>query len=296
MPDRDAIDIAKKLIEGAAHVFSWKTCRDRLTDNPLSLAVARFAVRLRLLAPMEWHEFNGPMLRGAFGNALHSVDAHGAYAAVFDEGTDAASPRPFRLWNCEGLHAELPEGALIEFNFDLYGRNAVRFTPAVVEAWKRAARRGLGEKRKPAVLVDIQPLRPPGFPYPKVATLEDWIEPGYYFETIHFLSPTALKSEGAERKPTPRLVVESAVRRLSAFCGVPLVPPQTDVWWEWLESRRLEFNRKSSRAGEGKLQGWIGIARFEGEIDADAALALKVGQVLGVGRHTVFGLGCYELV
>jgi len=296
MADRQTnADIARRLLAGGPHVFTWKTFRSLEVDNPLNLVVTRFRIRMGLLAPMVWHDFNGPMLRGAFGNALHAVDAHGAYAAIFDDSEEGSAPRPYRLWGCQGVHTQLPEGTVIEFGFDLYGLEAARWIPAVVEAWKRAAKRGLGEARKPAVLIDIAPVRPPGFPFPKVARLSDWIDSELQIGAVEFLSPTAMKHNGRICKPTPRLVVESAVRRLAGFCGVPLVPPETDAYWEWLESREIDIPRKSSRAGESKVHGWVGYAEFDDDVEADAALALKVGEIIGVGRHTVFGLGDYEL-
>gem|GEM_PF-3700508 len=287
--------IAKQLLLGKPYTFCWRTIRSLERQNPLLMPVARFSIRLRLKNEMLWHEHSGAMLRGVFGTALHAVDAHQAYPVVFGDVQFDDRPRPFRLWACSGVHTPLPRGAVTEFGFDLYGDQAVQQIPAVVRAWQTAADLGLGEGRSKAVLESIAPIRPPKVLATSLARLADWLAEPVPIRSVRFLSPTAFKHNGRVRSPSVELMVASAVRRLSAFCGIPFLPPDVQVGWAHESLRRVWIGRKSMRAGETRLTGWVGEARPEAPLGPDAALALRVGQVIGVGRHAPFGFGEFRL-
>jgi hypothetical protein len=233
------------------------------------------------------------MLRGALGTALRKLDFHGLYRRVFDGGTEG-SVRAYRIRQEPGIHGTVPAGQPFRMDLDLFA-DALGEWPAILEALERAGHAGLGEERVRCRLASAFQAMPEGWHdagggrYLR-STLGSLHPPGRT-KALWFVAPTAFKVSGNLEPPTPKLVLESARRRLEALFGAPFPGECAELegQWEWRE--QWAGRRRSRRAGRHLLQGWMGVLRLTGAEDADTELLLSAAEGLGVGRHVVLGLG-----
>lgn len=153
-----------------------------LAEAPFAIARLRFVAQLE--APLEWPEFPGAMLRGAFGAALRRLSCmtgmrscagcpllHSCpYPLLFEPpGRDLSAvgilrhqsglPPPFAL---DVTDAALFSGAQLQFSMRLFGTAAIERLALVVEAWRRALAHGLGRQRTRGELLAVAEILPDG--------------------------------------------------------------------------------------------------------------------------------------
>ncbi len=209
----------------------------------------------------------------------------------------------------------------VAFAVRLFGR-AVTTVPFVIEAARRMALAGLGRARSRFSLVRVRDQGPQG----EVLFSADDPAPRWspsVFEgagpaaegsdaehiTLDFLTPTRLVEDSALlRRPSFSAVVRSLVFRAAAMAyfheGVDWTPD-----WNTLdgavagvrevasETTWVRLNRFSTRQRqEVPLDGFVGRVTYEGPGLPLLRPLVHLGEVLHVGKGTVFGLGRYEIL
>jgi hypothetical protein len=218
----------------------------------------------------------------------------------------------------------LERGDTLRFGMTLMGR-AGRETALIVEALKNAARHGLGGSGGVAELDEVSclPLAEDG----EVARLYRPAQdtrlravallqltaplspPSLAGLTLRFRTPLRLQENGRALPPaklTTGVLLMNTVKRVALLAelygnGVPdwdfkslaekaaAVGGEKNLCWR-------DWSRYSSRQKQVmRLGGVFGTWRLVGDLAAFFP-ALSLGQWLGVGKETVFGLGRYEIV
>jgi len=287
-----------------------------MTTNPAAhypLAEISILPR-RLLLDTPGVEATVPMLRGAWGAALHDLDPV-AYRAVFDTGNGEAAPPAY-------LFRPAPPDPRFAPAIDwfLFGP-ALDHEQALVEAWRMAAARGLGPRRRPFKIRHAVALGPRGelrplaeFARTQVAgacpLAGAWPLAGAAWPLaatapcrLVFPAPLRLRRQGRlVERPTLADLVVAAARRIAAF----LPHAQHDAWrtqsTAWLElarhtpqtpwvGDRLDLHRYSGRQqSELDLRGvtgWLELPEGPGELWQ----LLAAASWLHLGKGTVMGLG-----
>jgi hypothetical protein len=254
-----------------------------------------------------------------------------AYAITFETATSPTSntttsgggdaPHPFVLnADFQGPRLFRPHEAA-HFRFTLFGR-AIDTLPFLTQALREAATSGLGRDRIPCDLTEIiqtgtgkhlyDPTAHTLAPYsPESLSIEqpigwggDPLELSLTFET-----PTAFKDRSSGKivnQPDFHRIIRSILRRLTAIApeDVAAEPPWNfreiidqaervslaprslkPVFWERVSSRQ------NQRATWG---GTVGTALYRGDIRPFLPL-LRAGEILRVGRGTIFGQGRYQI-
>jgi hypothetical protein len=274
-----------------------------------TLSIGRFSVFFRLLRPLALHDFSGPMVRGAFGHALahlpertiSSADRDWLFGPIALGGPQ--SPRPFRVRTGFGLRRTLHPGEVLEVQFDLFGA-AQSFLPAAISAWRAAGRSGFGPRRAASELIGVAQDLPTGekqflgvAPDRSIpAPFEFWAVPVGNRAVVQLETPTALKDTGAVRPPNGERIQKAAERRLqsvSEVCGTGMVAgiEVLPLEEEWLSLSRQVFGRSSSRSGDQRIEGWVGMAVVRGPMGVELARLCAAIRLLGIGRGTAFGMG-----
>ncbi len=213
----------------------------------------------------------------------------------------------------------LEAGAGVGFGVRLFGR-AIRAFPFLVVAVRRMAEGGLGASRARFEMVRAVDGGPGGKVLYEGDDLAPLAEPtvvegvpgdqdGATRLALHFETPTRLVGDGALlRKPALEVLVRSLSFRAATLAyfhaGLDWDPTSleqvasegsvrevaSDITWRPLS----RFSTRQERTIP--LEGFVGRVTYEG--DALRALwpLLRLGEVLHVGKGTVFGLGRYRLV
>lgn len=287
--------------------------RGNHSPEPICIAMARLCRvgRLRVLYSVEdrlrSHDFNGAMVRGGFGTALHTLHrGRDVYHKLFcPDEDDGQRLLPYRLRDVSGQRMLMEPGTLFEFGLDLFGvANELLEETVQALAWMGFA--GLGPEKSKLHLRSVMQELPDGnraavwtersgLRAAAHTTLADYPLPqaGRYLLTLK--SPTTFRSNGQAVRPSLLLIVESATRRMARFAGLDV----TDRYHvnlvgrqDWITERT--FMRKSRREGEQAMRGWVGAFEVSVTDPADAA-PLWAARLIGVGRHTTFGFGDVEL-
>jgi hypothetical protein len=145
-------------------------------------------------------------------------------------------------------------------------------------------------------------------PNPKIQTPTSNLQPPNPKLTVNFLTPTRMKYEGRfVDRPEFHVLVRNILRRVSSLyyfhCGerwetdyrgiieaaqgVQLAEAGTG-WVDWERYSRRQQQRMN-------LGGLVGRATYEGELEPFLPL-LVLGELVHVGKGTVFGNGKYEVV
>lgn len=125
----------------------------------------------------------------------------------------------------------------------------------------------------------------------------DVFETKEYFPdiTLHFLTPLRIKSNNALLHTTPTLeqILSSIFNRHNELKGVPLAKLPFTPRYKELRTH-LEFQELSRYSNRQEttmhLGGMMGTIDYE-DVDEHSYALLKLGELLGVGKQTVFGLG-----
>lgn len=283
--------------------------------------------------------FWGSMLRGAFGHAFKAslcqnprgicenceqVQSCG-YASVFETPLPAHSewmtryesvPHPFVfLPPLPGQTSLIQAGDTLRFGMRVFGP-AIEMATYFILAWQEAAQQGLGSKRVPFELIQVednrgQVLYQPGQtmkPVSKQVVLPHQTLTRHGPINLYLETPLRLKAGGQILKrdlPFDRLI-STLLRRLSAilyfhagqqleldYAGLVAAarPIQTlghRLYWQ--DTPRWS-NRQQQKMNMGGLLGQI---QYAPESSAFVPL-LQAGACLLLGKGTSFGLGRYQL-
>jgi hypothetical protein len=124
--------------------------------------------------------------------------------------------------------------------------------------------------------------------------------------TLHFVTPTEIKSEGTIlREPRFDAVFARARDRVSQLADLYQQPLPLDFKGLGERSRRARLvdanlehhrtERRSSRTGQSHaLAGFTGVATYEGDLGEFLPI-LQAAQWCGIGRHTVWGMGAFQI-
>jgi hypothetical protein len=231
-------------------------------------------------------------------------------------------PAPYLIEpDCWGARV-LEPGEKLCFGMTLMGR-AGQELPLIVEALRNAAHRGLGKSGGTAELdeVSLLPLSGENDTVVLFRSGEDkrlrstpartLVAPPPVARdalTLRLRTPLRLQENGRALPPvrlTPAVLLMSAVRRAALLLelygnGAPawnfkaLTESAATIAGE-KSLRWQDWSRYSSRQNQVMhLGGVMGIWRLSGDLSAFFP-ALFLGQWLGIGKETVFGLGRYEL-
>jgi hypothetical protein len=314
---------------------------DTLNQFPL----ARYRFQFTVTRPIHLPDWSGSMLRGAFGHALRQLSCMTRqkdcaacplyrtcpYPAIFappaiehEIQRFSQAPAPYLIEPDQWGARSLQVGETLRFNMVLMGR-ALQELPLIVEAWKRAAARGLGpahgEQAGTAELQAIDYLPPQGeaipiyrpeSPHLADAPLQNPACPSVpqlRQITLRLTSPLRLQNNGHALLParlTPAPLLMAAVRRVALVSqlhghGTPqwdfqaLAQQAATIAEGEKDLRWRDWTRHSSRQQRTmSLGGVIGRWQFTGDLGAFFP-ALFMGTWLHLGKETVFGLGRYEL-
>lgn len=263
-------------------------------------------------------DYAGGVLRGGFGMALRRVSLP-AFDTLFGGALDDDPARdklfaPYMLIPPPG--GTLPAGETFEFELRLFG-NATAHYPACRMALERLGELGVGAERSRFVLLATAALAPAGEPMwgdvaapVAVATAVDWCRlDALAAETValELLTPLRLKAAGRLVETAPpfavlwgRLVTRihlaagSAV--LSAAQRAELAERAQAVATVEATVRWVDWSRYSARQQQSMtFGGLLGTLKYRGDLTPFLPW-LRLGEALGVGGKTTFGLGAYRLV
>lgn len=300
------------------------------------LPIARLHLTVRAEAPLHLPPYAGSMLRGAFGHALLALSplphadgkpcalhATCPYCQVFAppalpaHGLQKFSqmPAPFVIEPPVSGAQRLQPGDTFHFGLVLMGK-ALDHLPALLLAWERALRTGLGVQHSRCALVEINSengIQRLPIKREQLSFLPTTVPPAHALgehATLHLLSPLRLQQQGKPVRAqdiNARTLLVTLARRWQLLLDVHLgaSAPQQDFaqittqaaaitlrgddlrWFDW-----GRFSQHQQQ--EMKLGGLLGQLHLHGELAPFAEL-LHLGQWLHVGKNASFGLGGYRM-
>lgn len=233
-------------------------------------------------------------------------------------------PLPFVIEPPLDRRTRYQPGDLLEFGLVLVGK-AINYLPYFVVVFRELGRVGIGHGRGKFVLQRIAAVQPldgtEALVYDGVDVIvrDQDLSVGYAEVeararglpegrvTVNFLTPTRMKHKGKYvERPEFHVLVRNILRRVSSLyyfhCGerwetdyrgtieaakrVRLAEAGTG-WVDWERYSRRQQQRMN-------LGGLVGQATYEGDLPSFLPL-LVLGELVHVGKGTVFGNGCYEL-
>lgn len=308
-------------------------------DTAPALPIARLHLLARAEVPLALPPYAGSMLRGAFGHALLALaplphadgkpcalQATCPYCQVFaapalpEHSLQKFShmPQPYVIEPPIGGARRLQPGETFQFSLVLIGK-ALAHLPAIVLAWERALRTGLGGQQARCSLLAVQhengetlwttdarsipPISTP------LASLPPARMPGKQ-ATLHLSSPLRLQQQGKPARANTidaRSLLVTLARRWQLLLDVHLGDraPQQDFpalaaqaaavelvptglrWFDW-----GRFSQRQQQ--EMKFGGLVGSLQLHGDLAPFGEL-LHLGQWLHVGKNASFGLGGYRI-
>lgn len=307
-----------------------------MTAKP-PLPITRLHLTARAEAPLSLPPYAGSMLRGAWGHALLALaplphadgkpcalQASCPYCQVFappaltahDLQKFSQMPAPYVIEPPTGGARRLTPGQTFSFGLVLMGR-ALEHLSALLLAWERALRNGLGAQHSRCTLVDVvnddsrQPLLDKRAQRSFSSTALPSAPTLGAHATLHLQSPLRLQQNGkpaTARSLDARVLLVTLARRWQLLLDVHLgaSAPQQDFaglsaraaaialrgqdlhWFDW-----GRYSQHQQR--EMKLGGLLGSLHLHGDL-APFATLLHLGQWLHVGKNASFGLGGYRLV
>jgi len=249
-----------------------------------------------------------------------------AYACLFDATPPqsspvsrkyAAAPRPYIIAPSEGAGSPIPAGGSFSFTVTLIGETVVHL-PVVAAAFAGLGRtEGIGPGKARFDLERVVQYVPGG----EVVVLERGIShlpaPPFTFgmipsshgvgqATVRFETPLDIHVKGSPLIGAPAfsLLIENLLKRallLNHFhCGAGYLEPDSgvlaaaaNVGTARAEMNRSGYRRHSTRQDRSYSKGgWLGSVTYAGSLSPFMPL-LRLGELIGVGRSTTFGLGRY---
>ncbi|WP_125716178.1 CRISPR system precrRNA processing endoribonuclease RAMP protein Cas6 [Pseudoalteromonas rubra] len=272
------------------------------------------ALRLsfRLERDGELPAFKGSMWHGWLGQALKRFDEH-SYFVLFHEHA-SGQPKPYAVVVEDDKRCQWHRGELLHMTLYLYAE-ACQLVDKVLGAVQAGGRLGLGKSRIPVQLLSVASATKNGLqPGCHIQSLSDWLVPGaaaLHGETaLEFISPLRMKVAQRQLTQAPQLgqLCLQIKRRLTLLTrywlvddmrlteqlqqALPVLGDHEFYDFTYVEDWQRYSNKQQAQLPFGGLKGQVS---FSGEI-SEARPWLQLGEVLGIGGKTTFGLGRYRLI
>ena len=295
---------------------------------PGGFSLGQYQLTLQARQPLDLPEFKGSALRGGFGHTLKALACQNpggclercslqndcAYGYIFETSPPPQSsvlrnmreiPRPFVIRPPLDPRSEIPTGDYLDFDLILIGQ-ARRYQQLFVDTFQKLGHtRGLGQSRGKYTLLrmklkaEIQA---------RALAAYAGLLPADRL-TLNFLTPTRLKQGGdwVRTGPPFQVLVRTLLRRGSALsyfhCGEPfeadfrgLVDRAAEVQVVRNDSLWQDWSRFSGRQKQRiEMGGLVGQVTYAGDL-GDYLPLLALGELVHVGKGTVFGNGQYQLI
>ncbi|BBG66779.1 CRISPR repeat RNA endoribonuclease Cas6 [Hydrogenimonas sp.] len=250
--------------------------------------------------------FAGSMLRGALGVALKRVvcinpsfccdQCFAADSCLYYDFYEKKNTfHPYRITSALGMNR-------LKFSVWIY-EDATSQLPYMLSAVKYALEvNGLGRKKEKVKVCSIETGGRRVYDGDKFSSLSEIVPEHFMLNELHsgavlkMRTPLRIKKENRlSRELDLPMLVSSIHGRYRQMKRMEPSRPGYDIRGEISSSRlkHLDLYRYSNRQkSRMKLGGLIGSIGFQG-LDKQSYAYLKLGEVLGVGKQTVFGLGDY---
>ncbi|WP_046006419.1 CRISPR system precrRNA processing endoribonuclease RAMP protein Cas6 [Pseudoalteromonas rubra] len=266
----------------------------------------------RLGADCELPVFKGSMWHGWLGQALKSHDEH-AFFVLFGEHAEG-QPKPYSVVVEDDQRSHWRKGELIHFTLYLFAE-ACQLAERIVEALQAGCRLGLGKARTRVQLLSVASQTPDGLkPGIQPSVLGSWLTPmnsGFSQEVaLEFVTPLRLKVAQQQLRKSPPLAIlcQQIKRRLTLLTrfwlcddntllqglhqSLPVLGQHEHSDFMYFENWQRFSNKQQAQIPFGGMKGQ---SSYCGEI-ADAIPWLQLGELIGIGGKTTFGLGRYRLI
>ena len=210
----------------------------------------------------------------------------------------------------------------LDFHLILVGR-AVDYIPYIIFAFEELGRIGIGKDKGKYSLEKVisinndrelliydgkSHIQDDFYVMDSTELVRQAAQLNYQQVTFHFLTPTRIKNNGKLTIDIDFVIIlRNLLRRLSRLAEVHCDEKWELEWNELIEManervstvhsdlRWHDWKRYSQRQGtKMKMGGFLGEITFEGEL-AEFMPFIKLGELLHMGKGTVYGLGMYEI-
>lgn len=235
-------------------------------------------------------------------------------------------PRPFIIQSPPDRRSRIAPGEKITFDVTLIG-NGINYLPHYVMTFKELGRVGLGKDRGRYQLEAVDMVSPTQDTFVSVYRTGDdllrvptWgitsamivasaaLLPSHQI-TLNFLTPTKLKQQGewVQEAPPFAVLIRTLLSRISSLsyfhCGERfetdfrgVIDQAEQVRIKSSEVRWEDWERFSGRQKQRiNMGGVVGRVTYEGDLTPYLPL-LALGELVHVGKGTVFGNGQYQIV
>jgi CRISPR-associated endoribonuclease Cas6 len=244
------------------------------------------------------------------------IDSQYPAAHLYQSG----APVPYSIWCNDTEEKFLPNDMLV-FQINWFGNGHELMATLLFEVWQALGAHGLGEDRLRFRLDAVEEIKP--FPLAILAADNALTQR----LAVEFMSPMSFQethpSRPKTKRPLPTVPFDELVRRLAErmavltwhYTDTKIALPETDsrerykIYQNWLNdycqaaadvqivAQNLRYERIFRKASDKKaypMEGWTGRIEYSNGWQ-QYALLLALGQYVGVGNDTVFGLGQYRL-
>ncbi len=253
--------------------------------------------------------FVGSMFRGALGMALkRTVCINPTYQC---EGCFSAKEcLYYAFYEEKNVFHKFRLGITLQpksFDYSIYlFEEAIKSLPYVLSAIQKAAEEeGYGKERKKMKIRQMSISRQIVYDSKSFLPLDE-LKPNHLSldsfcpnVTLEFTMPLRIKENNilAKKEIALHTLISNIHRRLAQLQGEK--PTRLDYRVEGCIAHStlnfVEMKRYSNRQDKGMNMGGLkGVLRIEG-LDEKSYEYLKIGEIIGVGKQTVFGLGSYTI-
>ena len=297
----------------------------------IGLPWRKYRIELDLGNKSSISAFPAATLRGGFGITLRGLVCAASlsalcrecilrgncvYARVFEPSPSPGAPRLSKIENIPRpfILAPVQKGNKLSVTLTLFG-NAGEALPYFIYTLNALGKKGLGRNRIPYSVTQVSNtggdtvyssdsdiIKPEGPPN-MLHILPGATELGK--AVLHFTTPFIIRENGRVlRSITPRTFVATLLRRatnLNAFYGknpetitdpAPYLKAAETLAMTWDLHRRNQTRFSTRQLREIDYTGFTGCVKMEGDIGTLMPLLLA-GEIIGVGKNTVFGFGKY---
>lgn len=300
---------------------------EQLWGIPAAFTLTKYRLTLQAVERLDLQPFVGNTLRGGFGHTFKRLDCtqpwpcdkyckagNGcAYGYIFEtappDGTEVLRkvenvPRPFVIEPPTTPQAHIERGENLQFELIIIGQ-AIRYSQDFEIVFRELGRVGLGKAQGKYRLQSMELVKSINTAHINryAATLPTDRIP------LNFLTPTRLKHRGRWVKSGPAfdVLIKALLSRTSSLsyfhCGERL-----DVDFRGLidraaavniidnQTRWEDWSRFSGRQQQRiEMGGLLGPVTYKGNL-TDYLPLLALGELIHVGKGTVFGNGQYQIV
>jgi hypothetical protein len=298
------------------------------------LKVAKFQFEIVAKDELILPEYKGSTFRGSLGHALKKVVCitrkntctdcllkdKCAYSYIFETRNERGEqvPHPFVIEPPMTGQRLFPPGQSLFFNLILMG-NAIDYIPYLIYAFREVGRSGIGRNHGVYWIKKVNA----GFngvsceiynyhdqilshDYPKIEISEISAEDTDKI-TLHFISPTALKINGyLTLNIDAEMILKAIIRRIKSLSQYHNQRDEEffNIDWSGLNKvtlKELDIEWYKWQKYSGRQDCKIDFDGFVGKLTLTGSLKklmpwLRIGELLHIGRGTVYGMGQYLLM